>query len=862
MDSETGNAAAHWYRDNVDTDLSLGENRAWISIHNSVRPQGCLLAFNVNTHNLQRVSWNATGFLALHSLKRGMRLEVALGAEAALAIFRAVTESIATGRPSLIFALSLGERRDVFDLAVHTSGDEIIVECVRSAQKGVNGGLICFLRSAIDRLREKTDLQLLVTEAVTQLRLMTGYDHVMLYRFAHDGLAEVLADSCHPEVNSLAGQFMSEEDLTQKAREAYRQSLIRLIEDVDATPVPVLSDKDLPELDTSRVMLKAVSPETQDYLRRCGVRGTMLLALVVDDALWGMLVCRHHSPKNITMDERAVAKMLGEYVALQITAIVRLNRLQTSQRSNAFIENFVQKNTSFADVPDYVRGHVDSLASLVPCDGVAVWLEGVYAGHGLQPGNDEAVAKLVEWSRASTGGIAHTWKTVCLQKDAPELMPYLAGIAGMIVIPLTPQPGDYLYFFRKETVRIINYAPENGSTSRTSSRQNIFRKEEMHNCSLAWTIGDEEAAESLKVALIEATGMYRQLQLEQKAEAEVRQRLLNEELTHRVKNILSVVQSVVTRTIADESAQQECLRRLKDRIGALAIAHDQIVGVNAGGRLSSLLQAELAPYATHPHAVTTTGPDLWLSGKALSVMTLLFHELATNAAKYGALSCDKGHLDIRWHFDPEQQVWNLTWQESGGPPAHEPVRCGFGTVLLDRALKHELGGASQRKFHFEGLQIDLALPGRYIKKISDHEDVQWEAPARLADEQGGDEAANNLLLQEAQILIVEDQILIAMEAEDTLTNGGVGGVHTAASVDEARDMIDDCSVSAAILDINLGDENAMELATLLCERQIPFIFTTGYTSPSMIPAEFSAVPIVQKPYSSAALIKSLKAVMA
>ncbi|NHN87495.1 HWE histidine kinase domain-containing protein [Acetobacter conturbans] len=860
MDADRGNRAVKPFGNSV---LADGVQTGVSSIPRSglIQPQGCLLAFDAETLLLQRQSANASRFFAPQDIPFGVSLESCVGANAAEAILRATRESLTTGRPCLLFGFRMGESQITCDVAVHIAGQDLVVECTPQSPLGLNGELICLLRSAIDSLREKTDFQVLCNEAVVQLRSMTGYDHVMLYRFAPNGMAEVVADDCRANLSSLAGQFMAPEDLPLAVRGVYRRSLVRVIEDVGASPEPVLSMPDLPAFDLSLVMLRAVSPTGRAYLQDCGIHASLLLSLVVDGALWGMIVCRHYSPKNIPMDERAVAKMLGEYVALQISAVVRLNRLQMTHRAHTLIQEFIQLGTTFSgDIPSYIRAHIGELASLVECDGIAVFMEGGYGSHGL-PFSEEALEALVRWSQSCAGDMTQIWSTVSLAEDAPALVSRFPGIAGLMVIPLTVQPGDYLYLFRKEKMWIVNRAPRPGEGVDVRCGESGFCQEQMHNCSGAWTIENEEAAEELRSALIEATGIYRQIQLEQRAEAEAQQRLLNDELTHRVKNILSVVQSVVSRSISDESDPQDGLRRLRDRIGALATAHDQIIGANAGGRLSALLQAELAPYATPTVTITISGPDLWMSGKALSIMTLLFHELATNAAKYGALSADKGHLDIHWYFDEDSQTWKLTWMETEGPAVQEPIRSGFGTILLDRALKHELGGAARREFRPEGIVIYLTLPARHVREVKDSGRTHWHIAQSPETERPTGTHGNAETLQEMEVLIVEDQVLIAMEAEDTLLEHGVGSVCSAASVCEALELIESRAPDAAILDINLGDENALEVAVLLKKQGIPFIFTTGYANHTMIPKEFHDIPVVQKPYSSTAMIRALKAVL-
>ncbi|AQS84715.1 MAG: HWE histidine kinase domain-containing protein [Acetobacter aceti] len=859
--------------DREKSDAACGETRQGESKVNGASPaqtgtangdflqsRGCLLCFDTQSLLLRRYSVNAPVFLAQPDIALGKTFVQCADEAAARAILDGLKENRVTGRPALLFNLPFGTRQIACDIAVHVTGDDLVLECTPPGPPQRTGSLIRHLRSAIDRLRENNELTSLCQAAVIQMRMIVDYDHVMLCRFAQHGLAEVMADDCAAGVSHLAGQYLSQADMPDEVRQLYLRSLIRVIENVSAEAVEIRSACNLPPLDLSLVMMRASSELRRAHMKACGIEATMLLALVVDGALWGMLIGRNYSPKKVTMDERAVAKMFSEYVALQITANVRASRLHVTQQTYAAIHGFVHDAASATDIPAYIRAHVAELAGQMECDGVAVWIDGHPAVDGFEIKPD-SMTELVRWSASYKGGMAQIWSTVSLIEEAPALARYLPGIAGMMVIPLTVQPGDYLYFFRKEKVRIVNRAPEPDEAPSVPYGTGGLCQDKVHNCAATWTVEDEEAAEELRAALIEATGAYYRALLEQRSAAEARQRLLNDELTHRVKNILSVVQSVVGRSIVEERSQKDSIQRLRDRIKALAVAHDQIVSANSGGYLYALLEAELTPYAIRPEAITVDGPDLWMPGKALSVMTLLFHELATNAAKYGSLSCAPGNLAISWKHNPAHQTWDILWQESGGPVVSESTHLGFGSILLSRALKHELGGAAERTFSPEGVSIRLSVPARFVSEVSEPDRTPWSLTRQKSRRPSEDERSG-MDLKNAHVLIVEDQMLIAMEIEDTLTDHGVAGICTAASTSEAKKLILSSPVDVAVLDINLGEENVIDVAVILREKGVPFIFTTGYTTPDMLPGDFLTVPIVQKPYASSVLIRSLQAVLA
>ncbi|WP_373277624.1 HWE histidine kinase domain-containing protein [Asaia astilbis] len=331
--------------------------------------------------------------------------------------------------------------------------------------------------------------------------------------------------------------------------------------------------------------------------------------------------------------------------------------------------------------------------------------------------------------------------------------------------------------------------------------------------------------------------------------------MLNEELNHRVKNILAVVQSLVGRPVGGDRTIEDYVETLRGRIKALASAHDQVARSDGGGLLRVLLEAELEPYRHQPSAVQLEGPNLWLSGPALSVSALTLHELATNAAKYGALSRPSGTLKITWFLDAAQGGWVLEWIESGGPPVTPPKSSGFGSVLLERAIPHELGGTSLREFRPEGLYIRLTFPESHAVLVSE----KTEAPE--PDEVGDATAAQSALLHSARVLLVEDQLLIAMETEQALNAAGVRHIRTVSSVYEALQAIKEQSPDVALLDFNLGKESSEDIASVLRKKGIPFLFATGYADRTMIPQEFEDVPILRKPYTVKNAVQELLKVL-
>jgi two-component sensor histidine kinase len=184
-------------------------------------------------------------------------------------------------------------------------------------------------------------------------------------------------------------------------------------------------------------------------------------------------------------------------------------------------------------------------------------------------------------------------------------------------------------------------------------------------------------------------------------QAQELQRLLNNELSHRVKNTLATVQSIIFQTLRGASDMQAARRILEGRIVSLARVHDLLTERSwSGAHLGEVVARAMAPFEAGQ--ITFGGPVLELSPKQALALSLALHELATNAAKYGSLSCHDGRVEIAWEANADQL--HLSWRESGGPPVVPPSRRGFGTRLIEGGAVRDMEGDAHLEFAPDGVR--------------------------------------------------------------------------------------------------------------------------------------------------------------
>lgn len=194
-----------------------------------------------------------------------------------------------------------------------------------------------------------------------------------------------------------------------------------------------------------------------------------------------------------------------------------------------------------------------------------------------------------------------------------------------------------------------------------------------------------------------------------------RQQLLMNELNHRVKNILAVVQAVAHQSLAGAADPREGYDAFMSRLMALASAQDLLVAQDwSGASLRKIVNMAMTGCGSDDRRVTVSGPDIKVPAASAISISLAVHELCTNAVKYGALSVDDGHVQITWGPDPGRAdgQFFFEWRESGGPPVSPPSRKGFGTSLIQRGIARELGGKAEIDYARDGLVCRFTAGGQ------------------------------------------------------------------------------------------------------------------------------------------------------
>jgi len=342
----------------------------------------------------------------------------------------------------------------------------------------------------------------------------------------------------------------------------------------------------------------------------------------------------------------------------------------------------------------------------------------------------------------------------------------------------------------------------------------------------------------------------------ERKEAERLQSLLVDELNHRVKNTLAMVQAIASQSHRHARSPADFVSNLTGRIQALAKAHTLLTESRMQGvDIGAILREQVLLGASDDSRVSCSGPGFVLPAQMAVHLALVLHELATNARKYGALSTSSGRLSVDWEVRTTGvRTLHLQWKESGGPRVTAPTRHGFGTALIEQSLRGHSGDASIQ-YGADGLTCTLVLPvPEEPRPMSATYVTASETAVALARHYRADMRSE---FTGKRILIIEDDPLIAMNLESSLIEAGCKILGSARTIEDASALIANADFDIALLDANLGGQPVDALAIALTKRNIPFAFVTGYGREAL-PHGFQGALVLEKPFSDSQVLRLLE----
>jgi light-regulated signal transduction histidine kinase (bacteriophytochrome)/CheY-like chemotaxis protein len=757
-----------------------------------------------------------------------------------------------------MFGCQIGTSGQPYDVAVHFSEGQIVIEAEPGTAAG--GDTTNAVRAMMARLDRTKDMTAFYREGARQVRALLGYDRVMVYKFAETGAGAVVAEACKSGIGSFLGLNYPASDIPRQARALYKRNLVRVIRDVNSEPVPVIPaiDASGKRLDLSLSILRSVSPIHIEYLRNMGVAASLSISIVVDDELWGLFACHNYSPRSPTFERRSVCELFAQMFSMRLESRERRLIAEYERRARDISDQLlgaVASDETLLNDPDWLS---DILTSAIPADGVGIWINGNYAFSGSTPPTED-FRRIVRALNGLAAGRVYTTDHIGSLIDGAGA--FSSSAAGLLAIPISRSPRDYVVLFRSELKQSVRWAGDphkptefgpNGP--RLTPRESFAEwQETVEGHAQPFAAAEIRVAETLRATLIEVVLRLADEAAAERRQSTARQEMLIAELNHRVRNILGVIRGLIRQSQPESEEVKDFVKLVDGRIHALARAHNQITDDHWGpAPLAAMIDAEAAAFAaTRESAIISKGAPVLLNPQAYSTMALVIHELVTNSTKYGSLSGD-GEVQIDWSRDHAGDLV-LVWQEVGGPPVSPPKRKGFGTTIVNRSVPYDLGGRASIDYAADGVRAEFVIPARHVSEPKSYGGPEIRIPRPAVSSQ---HPINPALLERKSVLLVEDSLIIALDAEDILNRFGAA-VSTASTPEAAHNILDQERVDFAILDINLGDQTSFGVADRLAELGIPFFFASGYGEQASLPMDHRSMSVVQKPYTTHNIAKAI-----
>ena len=828
---------------NLPTDLTICD-REPITRLDRIQEFGFLLALSPEWL-VVRASANLGSHLGIEAeAALGTHLDTLINATARHDIRNRLVTLPTTGSERL-YAIELQDDRRLFDLSLHVADDLLVIEG-EPARSESGTEAASMVRAMSARLGRATSLDLFHRDAARQVRAITGFDRVMVYRFDDSGAGEVIAESTESGVDSYFGLHFPAGDIPQQARALYLRNAFRIIADIAATPVPVLplASAEQPPLDLSMAITRAVSPVHLEYLLNMGVAASMSISIIVGGEMWGLIACHHHTPRLPSFIARTAAELFGSMYSMMLESRIRTSQSADENRSRIFADRLIASilaQPTLLDDPEWLR---EATREVIDSDGVAVCRGGEVTVDGTTP--DAACIGMLARHIAATAP-NRVFVSDRIAVDCPDAAN--PDAAGVMSIPVSRRPDDYIMLFRRERLQSIEWSGDPAKSvtlsddgQRLSPRKSFEAfSETIHGRSQPFDDRDRRVGEAVRQAMIEVM-----LRLTETADDDLRrvgerQELLIAELNHRVRNILALIRGLVSQSGTDAADVSSYVAALSGRVQSLARAHDQATHQNWGpSLLGALFDNEIAAHATLGRIVVR-GPPVLLKPQAISTLALVVHELVTNSVKYGALSTS-GTITAELDRVVGEGLY-MRWRERGGPIVTPPTRRGFGSVIVERTIPFDLSGRAEVRFAPDGLEADFLVPDFHIS------DSTPAVPMLAAPPRPGTTTVRGPRpLADLQVLLLEDNMIIAIEAEDMLYRLGANRVVTTSNIAEAEAATRAGDIDFAMLDINIGGETSFDFANQLRARSVPYIFASGYGDRVPLDPVHAGIIIVQKPY--------------
>ncbi|MFB2973278.1 ATP-binding protein [Aerosakkonema sp. BLCC-F183] len=423
-------------------------------------------------------------------------------------------ESLDFINPTRIWMRKQGDDYAVFDASLHRNSDGFLILELEPAISSENIPFLSFYhlaRASINQLEKTASLRDFCEIIVQEVRKVTGFDRVMLYKFDEDGHGAVVAEEKLETMEPYLGLHYPESDIPKPARKLFASNSIRLIPDTKAEPVkivPAINPVSEHPVNLTLSILRSASPCHIEYLHNMGVGASLTISLVKDRKLWGLIACHHKSPKYVSYELRKACEFLGQVIFAEISAREETEDYDYRMRLTYIQSSLVDYMSQEENFIDGLVKHEPNLLDLTGSQGAAVCLGGNWTTIGETP-SEEDLNLLMQWLKNNIGD-EEVFSTDSLPRIYPDAERFKNVASGLLAIPISKR--NYVFWFRPEVIQTVNWGGDPNKAFEVSQSNGNLRlcprksfelwKQTVRLTSLPWQQVEIKAALELRKAII------------------------------------------------------------------------------------------------------------------------------------------------------------------------------------------------------------------------------------------------------------------------------------------------------------------------------------------------------------------------
>lgn len=432
-------------------DLSNCE-REQIHLAGSIQPHGALMVLHDGDYVVRFASANAAAFLELEAVRCGMTFR-----SLAPLAWERVHPCLDTPLDTVPLAIraQVGRTGRAFDLLLHRLADRSLV--IEFERAGPSTALAPEVEGALQSIMSATSLSALCDETARLFKRIAGYDRVMVYRFDQEGHGEVFSEVREEHLEPYLGNRYPRSDIPQIARRLYERNRIRVLVDVDYRPVPIMAGNEpvaAEAFDMSLCFLRSMSPIHIQYLKNMGVSATLVASIVVGNKLWGLIACHHYSPRTMHYECRVVCELLAETLATRITALEGFAQTQAELAVRRIEQRMIDSISREGEWQGALFDKARSVLQPLDAQGAALLIDGQVITTGEVPATQQ-LREIGAWLDGKPR--FEVFSTSSLGLDEPRFAPLIPFASGLVAVPVSTYPGEYLLWFRAERVRTLTW---------------------------------------------------------------------------------------------------------------------------------------------------------------------------------------------------------------------------------------------------------------------------------------------------------------------------------------------------------------------------------------------------------------------